>query len=140
MTETCQSAKPVSVLAAQWHIFAFWLISCMRTVRWLEDARSARALARAETLEACLHVCLLELTREIERCERSLPKALSKEEAHALAHLRLIARSIAAFLMMLQHMKLRIQINAERPVWMIYPKTLGLGTPAVRAQDPKYPP
>ncbi len=98
-----------------------YLLSAMRHVRWLEDEGAGRALARAETLEACLHVALYHATEEVEQAAADLPKHPCQEDARALSHLRLIARTIAALIMIVQHIKLRLMINYRAAKWRVLP-------------------
>ena len=109
----------IQALADRWSVLALYLIACMRAVRVLEDVKSGRAMKQAEALEAGLHTAFHEITKDIARAEALAPDAQDRKDADAKQHLRLTRQLIAAMIMILQHIKLRLVINHVSPAWPV---------------------
>ena len=140
MDHVASSSQSLKALAVKWQALALYLVACMRALRWMEDAGSGRALKRAVTVEACLHTALYEITRDIEAAA-ALPNAAGREGKAHLDYLRLVQRLIAAMIMILQHIKLRLIINHAPPVWPVAEAAeLALLVPNLPRSRPQHPP
>ena len=118
MDQLASSAQSLKALAVKWQALALYLVACMRALRWMEDAGSCQALKRTESVEACLHTALYEITRDIDAAAAA-PNSDGREGKAHLDYLRLVQRLIAAMIMILQHIKLRLIINHAPPVWPV---------------------
>ena len=130
----------LQALASRWSALALYLVACMRAVRLLEDVKSGRAMKQAETLEAGLHIALHEITKDIARADTSSQDARNRQDAEAMAHLHVTQHMIAAMIMILKHIKLRLVINHVSPVWPVMRGAIRrAAAPANRARSKRPP-
>ena len=140
MTPETAPLSPLCALALKWHALMLHLIAAMRYIRWLEEGGAPHTRARAEKLQACLHVALHEVNAEIRRAAPKKRNSLSKDDTYAFAHLHLIRCLIAALILILQNMIARMGAAHARPVWR-QPATLRQASAEPGSpQPPRAPP